>query len=153
DLSALVNDHSATANAAPVRAIAGHSFGGKVVLAARAAIAPRQTWVLDSSPSPRPDAALDPTNPVARVLSLMESFPAVWPKRDDFVSAVTGAGFDLGLARWLAMNLAPGADGALRNRLDLAAIRAMLDDYYATDLWAALEAPTPGEVHVVVAST
>jgi pimeloyl-ACP methyl ester carboxylesterase len=150
DLSVLVNDHSAEL---PVRAIAGHSFGGKVVLAARAAIAPRQTWMLDSSPSPRPDAAIDPTNTVARVLALMESMPPVWTKRDDFISAVTAAGFDLGLARWLAMNVVPGPDGVLRNRLELGAIRAMLDDYYATDLWPALEAPTPGDVHVVAAST
>ena len=40
--------------------------------------------------------------------------------------------------------------GALVLRLDLAAVRAMLADYYATDLWDALEAPG-ADVEVVVA--
>ena len=81
----------------------------------------------------------------------MRRLPRAWARREDFVAAVEAAGHDAGLARWLAMNLVPGADGALANRLDLDALGALLDDYYATDLWAALEAPTPGEVHVVIA--
>ena len=137
-----------------VRAIAGHSFGGKVVLAARAK-APAtlaQTWMFDSSPSPNPPAAQDPSNSVSRVLSLMERLPKQWAKRDDFVNAVLADGHDAGLAQWLAMNIVPDASGALVNRLDLAAIRAMLDSYYATDLWSvAFDPALPGTLEVVIA--
>jgi pimeloyl-ACP methyl ester carboxylesterase len=56
----------------------------------------------------------------------------------------------VGLARWLAMNLSPDATGALALRFDFAALRAMLADYFATDLWDTLEAPG-GAVEVVVA--
>jgi esterase len=132
-----------------VRAMAGHSFGGKVVLAARPLVDMRQTWVLDASPSRR-DPAADRSNTVVRVLELMERSPRRWARRDDFVAVVVAEGHDVGLARWLAMNLIPDPAGDLVLRLDLAALRAMLADYYATDLWDALEAPD-GDVEVVVA--
>jgi pimeloyl-ACP methyl ester carboxylesterase len=132
-----------------VRAIAGHSFGGKVVLATRALVDAEQTWVLDASPSPR-DPASDRTNTVVRVLELMERSPRTWARRDDFVAAVVADGHDIGLARWLAMNVVPDGSGAFVLRLDTAALREMLADYYATDLWDALEAPG-GDVEVVVA--
>ena len=133
-----------------VAAIAGHSFGGKVVLATRA-LAPAtvlQTWMFDSSPSAR--APEDSS--VVRVLELMERLPRTWDKRDDFVAAVVGEGHALALAQWLAMNVVPDATGALVNRLDLAAMRALLDSYYATDLWdVAFDAALPGSLEVVIA--
>jgi pimeloyl-ACP methyl ester carboxylesterase len=133
-----------------VAAIAGHSFGGKVMLAARPLIEPAQTWVLDASPSRRADAAADPSNTVMRVLEWMERAPRGWPRRDDFVAAIVREGHDEGLARWLAMSLAPEPSGTLALRFDFAALREMLADYYATDLWPVLEAPG-GDVEVVVA--
>jgi len=36
-------------------------------------------------------------------------------------------------------------------RLDLPAIRAMLTDYFAQDLWDAVSAPSPGSVEFVIA--
>lgn len=132
-----------------VRATAGHSFGGKVVLAARPLVDVAQTWVLDASPSRR-DPAADRQNVVLRVLELMEHLPRRWAQREDFVDAVVADGLDVGLARWLAMNVVPDPAGDLVLRLDLAALRAMLADYYATDLWDALEAPD-GDVEVVIA--
>lgn len=135
-----------------VRAIAGHSFGGKVALATRPRIDVDQIWVLDASPSALPGAAADPENPALRLLELMERLPRTWASRDDFVAAVVAEGHDAGLTRWLAMNLVPdgsAGDGFVL-RLDPAALREMLADYYATDLWQALEAPGP-EVHAVVA--
>ena len=133
-----------------VAAIAGHSFGGKVMLAARPLVEPRQTWVLDASPSPRPGAAGESTNTVMRVLEVMEQAPRGWARRDDFVAAVVAAGHDEGLARWLAMSLLPEPGGTLALRFDFAALREMLADYYARDLWPVLEAPG-GDVEVVVA--
>lgn len=146
-----------------VRALAGHSFGGKVALATRARCDLDQTWVLDASPSRRP---ADPAGTVMRVLEIMERQPRGWARRDDFVAAVvqggqlgggTGVvnesvhgGVDEGLARWLAMSLVPEPSGTLALRFDFAALREMLADYHATDLWDALEAPV-GDVEVVVA--
>jgi pimeloyl-ACP methyl ester carboxylesterase len=135
-----------------IHALAGHSFGGKVVLATRPLVTLAQTWVLDASPSARPDAMADPENSVLRVLELMEHLPTTWPRRDDFVAAVMAEGHDAGLAQWLAMNLVAGATGAFALRLDLVALREMLADYYATDLWRSLEEPRDGEVEIVIAT-
>jgi pimeloyl-ACP methyl ester carboxylesterase len=148
DLRALV------AELGDIDAIAGHSFGGKVALATRPLVAVRQTWVLDASPSKRADlpAGGRHGNTVLRVLELMERSPRRWPRRDDFVAAIVADGHDIGLARWLAMNLVPdaGADGGYVLRLDLPALREMLTSYHATDLWDVLEAPGD-DVEVVVA--
>ncbi|HEX5058862.1 MAG TPA: alpha/beta hydrolase [Kofleriaceae bacterium] len=137
-----------------ITVIAGHSFGGKVVLATRA-LAPttlRQTWMFDASPSPRPGAETDPNNSVTRVLNLMRRLPKTWSKRDDFIAAITGAGEALPLAQWLAMNLVPETSGQLALRLDLDAVGDMLQDYYAQDLWPiALDPNLPGELDVVIA--
>lgn len=137
-----------------IEAIAGHSFGGKVVLQTRA-IAParvRQTWVFDASPSARPGAETDPDNSVVRVLEIMERLPKTWSKRDDFVRAVMAEGQPQALAQWLAMNLVSETGGPLTLRLDLASVREMLRDYYARDLWhVAFDPALPGELHVVVA--
>lgn len=143
DLRALI------AELGDVRAIAGHSFGGKVALATRRLVDVGQTWMLDASPSRR-DPAADPPNTVMRVLELMERSPRTWAHRDAFVAAVVAEGHDVGLARWLAMSLHPDPSGALVLRFDFAALREMLADYYATDLWDVLEAPG-GDVEVVVA--
>src|SRR5689334_14881535 len=103
---------------------------------------------LDASPSRR--VAADGSNTVMRVLELMERSPRRWARRDDFVDAVVAEGHDIGLARWLAMNVVPDAAGELVLPLALPALRAMLADYYATDLWDALEGPG-GDVEVVIA--
>jgi pimeloyl-ACP methyl ester carboxylesterase len=133
-----------------VRAIAGHSFGGKVVLATRGLVDADQTWVLDASPSRRGAAADRGPGTVERVLAFMERSPRTWAARDDFVAAVVADGHDVGLARWLAMNLVPDPAGVLALRFDFAALREMLADYFATDLWDALEAPG-GAVEIVIA--
>ncbi len=133
-----------------VTAIAGHSFGGKVALATRALVDVAQTWMLDASPSARPDALADPDNSVARVLAIMDSLPKQWRKRDDFVDAVVAAGQPRSLAQWLAMNVVPAGDH-LALRFDLSALRALLADYYTRDLWDTLEDATLGEVIVVIA--
>jgi pimeloyl-ACP methyl ester carboxylesterase len=137
-----------------IEAIAGHSFGGKVMLQTRA-LAPaslRQTWMFDASPSPRLGAEADPDNSVVRVLDLMERLPKTYAKRDDFIAAVTAEGHALALAQWLAMNVVPDDTGQLYLRLDLGALRTMLRDYYAQDLWpVAFDPALPGELHVVIA--
>jgi len=144
DVAALV------AELGDVHAIAGHSFGGKVALATRPLLALRQTWVLDASPSTRASGG-DTSNTVVRVLALMERSPRSWTHREDFVQAIVADGHDVGLGRWLAMNLVADPAGGFALRLDLVALREMLASYYATDLWDALEAPG-GDVEYVVAT-
>jgi esterase len=143
--------HAVCARIAPaVVAISGHSFGGKVALAARRLFGDlAQTWVFDSSPSARP-AAMTDGNSVVAILELIERLPRTWPARDAFVNAITSAGIAQGIAQWLAMNLAADA-GGFALRLDLPAIRAMLVDYFARDVWDAVLAPRPGELEFVVA--
>ena len=134
-----------------VTAIAGHSFGGKVALATRAFGGMRQTWMFDSSPGARPDRAEDSSETVAQLIALMETLPRTWARRDDFVDAVVAAGHAKPLAQWLAMNVVPAGEGyALR--LDLAAIREMIADYLAQDLWASAFDPALGDLELVIAT-
>ena len=150
DLAACAQDVRAVMDAMPVDAIAGHSFGGKVVLAVRALAPPTllQTWMLDASPSAR----AEPTSASWSVLELMERLPKTWARRDDFVDAVVAAGYARPLAQWLAMNVVPDENGALVLRLDLAAMHEMLADYFARDLWSvALDPGLPGTVEIVIA--
>lgn len=133
-----------------IGAIAGHSFGGKVMMAARAAVAPLQTWVLDASPSARASDPDDPRNEAIRVLAVMERLPREWPTRAAFVDAIVAAGFSTVLANWLAMNVQLVDGGAYVNRLDLAAMRQMITDYARVDLWGAVLAVAPGEVEFVI---
>jgi pimeloyl-ACP methyl ester carboxylesterase len=134
---------------AGVTALAGHSFGGKVVLAARSFAKVEQTWVLDATPSARPEA-MHEGGSVVRVLELLERSPKHYAKREDFISAVVAAGHAKPLAQWLAMNLAPADDG-YDLRLDPAQLRALLESYFATDLWDALFDPSHGDVEYVIA--
>ena len=156
DLGALT-EHL-TARGMAVRAISGHSFGGKVALLYRASPAGRaldHTWVLDASPSALPapdDGQGDPRrDTVAQVLRLLFALPARFASRGAFVAHVTAAGFAPMLAQWLAMNLEPAADGDGHvMRLDPTAMEALLRDYQRVDAWPALAAG-PGTAHVVIA--
>ena len=136
-----------------VRAIAGHSFGGKVALATRALRPPGllQTWMFDSSPGARRDRATNSSEVVQQLIALMERLPRTWPKREDFVAAIVAAGHAKSLAQWLAMNVVAD-EGRYVLRLDLAAIREMLDDYLAQDLWASALDPALGSLELVIAT-
>lgn len=155
DLAACAADVAALVGELPQSvAIGGHSFGGKVMLAARASMPPRirQTWMFDASPSARPGAETDPDNSVTRVLSIMERLPPRYGSREEFVAAVVAAGEAQPLAQWLAMNVVADPGGGYALRLDLGAMREMLADYYARDLWSvALDPALPGSLEVVVA--
>lgn len=127
-------------------ALLGHSFGGKVALAALARMepAPVQVWVIDSTPSTRSTGGS-----ASRMLERLEASPPSFPDRDAGVRWIMGAGFDEPTARWMATNLERRGD-AFRWRLDAAGLRALLDDFLATDAWAVIEDPPPGtELHVV----
>ena len=146
-----------------VTGVVGHSFGGKAALAyrGRAPAGLAETWVLDASPSARP-GALDeaaaaratgepPGDAAGEVLAMLGELPGLFSSRDDFLATVTARGFSRALADWLAMNLEREAD-RFRLRLDLAAVGALLADYYEEDLWPLVESSSlPGALRFVVA--
>ncbi len=143
-----------------VRAIAGHSFGGKVALAWRASLASpagdalAHTWVFDASPTSFPAAMDSTSNTVIQVLRMLAALPPRFASRSAFVAQVTGQGFAPMLANWLAMNLdaAPADDaaGGYVMRLDPAVMEALLRDFHGFDAWPAL-ADGPGIAHMIIA--
>jgi esterase len=131
-----------------VRGIAGHSFGGKVSLnwLGRRPGRVSHAIVLDSMPGARPtDAEVDGAT---RVLLALEAMPASLASREDFRQRLEAQGFSAALIDWLAMNLRRHGEG-FALRLDLPAIRSMLLDYYARDLWPLLDEPALAE-HVLL---
>ena len=135
----------------PVRAMLGHSFGGKVVLAAREGASVfadlDELWVVDSPPGVRSDGAQSDS---ARVIQMLGTLAARFAERADFVAEVMARGHSSELAHWLAMNLRRGDAGDYGLELDLAAIDAMLTDYFHTDAWPWLEsAAHPGATHFI----
>lgn len=150
DVCALVDEMRAEGRA--VRALAGHSFGSKVMLATRSRIEVDQTWMLDGNPGPRPGAFEDDQDSVVRVLRTLEALPRTWATREAFVGAIEGAGFATSLAQWLAMSLQPGAGGPLVNRLDPAVLRELLASYFVTDLWSAAADASRGALEIVIAT-
>lgn len=140
----------ASSLAVPVRGVVGHSFGGKVALAyvAKHAATLDEAWILDSAPGARPDARGSETT--VAVLQTLGALGTRFVSREAFIDALVAAGIERSIAQWLAMNLR-NANGTYELRLDLAAIRALLDDYFEVDLWSAIEqAPASLAMHVVV---
>ena len=134
-----------------VRAVCGHSFGGKVALSYRdRSTRMDQTWILDASCLAHPERFSDPNNSVVRVLRVLQSAPKAFPSREDFVGWVVDQGLAKPLAQWLAMNLEPIGQ-EYRSRLQIDAIEELLTDYYESDLWSELQDDTKGEVLVVQA--
>lgn len=138
-----------------VRAVLGHSFGGKVgIEIARqlegAGGALEHLFVIDSTPSARPDHR--GSESVRVIVDILTELPESFADRGAFTSWVEGRGVTRPTAMWLAMNVrpVPGTD-RFAFPLDLASIRAMLDDFFARDLWRVLERPPAGmETHFVV---
>ena len=133
----------------PIDAVIGHSFGGKVALeylrlrdgALRCAV------TLDASPSARGREAWDTLS--WPVIEWLGTLPSRFESREAFVEVATAAGFHRGMGEWLAMNLERDGDG-MRVGLDLAVIRALIEDYMALDQWSLVEDP-PGGARIVLA--
>ncbi|MDO9017119.1 MAG: alpha/beta hydrolase [Deltaproteobacteria bacterium] len=126
----------------PVRGVLGHSFGAKVALS-YAGVTPSLTHlvVVDANPGARPDRRGSEASLGA--LDTLEAIGPAWPSREAFVDAVIAAGHDRSMAAWLAMNL-EHADAGFRLRIDVTAIRSLLDGYFTADLWSVVEAGPPG---------
>jgi pimeloyl-ACP methyl ester carboxylesterase len=130
-------------------AIFGHCFGGKIALelASRALAAPHYV-IVDSQPGPRTDARGSETT--LEVLALLRGRSGPFPTRQAFVAAMVAGGQPSGIAEWLGTSLRKDEDG-FRFAIDLELVDGFLRDYFARDLWPAVEAPPEGStVHLVV---
>lgn len=130
-------------------AVLGHSFGGKVALAATRRLAPTpvQTWIIDSTP-----AAGGEGSGADRLLARLEASPASFPDREAAVSWIIEGGFDEMTARWVATNLEHRCDDWAWG-LDPDALRELLTDFATTELWEVVEsAPPDASIHFVRAT-
>lgn len=140
----------------PVRGVLGHSFGGKVALAwvarrtAAASGADLDTvWLVDSPPGARPTGS--GSEEALELLDSLAELEGPFNERRDFVREIRGRGFSEALGMWLATNLVRNDRGAFELGLDIEAIREILDDYFARDLWPQVEAPKGHHaLHLVV---
>lgn len=123
----------------PIAGAIGHSFGGKVALAwlKGRATQPEELWSLDSNPGTRIDAHGSETT--LHVVNVLKGAPARFAARADFTSYALAQGLSPMIAEWLAMNVAPAREGDFVFRLDMQAIGALLEDYFATDYWPVVE--------------
>lgn len=131
----------------PVTEVIGHSFGGKVALAfARDSPELTRVALIDSSPFLRTSRV--GSEQTLAVVDMLDRLPAHFDTRAAFVEHVHGQGFSRMIADWLAMNLDRTEQG-FRFRLNLAAIRELIEDYFAHDLWPVIEA-SKARVDVVI---
>lgn len=130
-------------------AILGHSYGGKVALAMAAQWpgARLQVWVIDSTPELKP-----PSGSAWGMLEVVRRLPPRFASRDEAVQALVEHGYALGVAQWMATNLAREGEEFVW-ALDFDAMERLLRDFFSTDLWDVLESPGPEhDIHIVKAS-
>lgn len=147
-VAAAAQDVVATLGPDGAASLLGHSFGGKVALAAAARWPGlQQVWVVDTGLAPRTPAGL-----AWRLAQwLGTELPARVADRAEAVAWLEARGVPRPVAQWFAMNLErEGAD--LRWRLDGDVMRALLEDFFRVDGWALLaQVPPTVEVHLVQA--
>jgi esterase len=125
-----------------VAGLLGHSFGGKVAIAAaeqlRAAGRPiDELWIIDAPPGPR----IQPRDRTTeRTFELLASLPESFASRSEFIDAVVAGGIGKSIAQWLATNLIERDGGRWELGLELDRLRELLGDFKAVDLWPAIEA-------------
>ena len=133
-----------------IDAVLGHSFGGKVALEYVFRKKDLEVaWILDSAPGARPDRR--GSESTVQIVKLIGTLPERFDTREDFVAYIEKQGVERGIAMWLAMNVRQAADGkGYVMRADVPALRALLDDYFARDLWSVVEDPArTTKIHIV----
>jgi esterase len=133
-----------------VDAILGHSFGGKVALALADKLGGDldRLFVVDANPGARPDAR--GSESTRHIVELLTELPEEFADRKDFTKWAEERGVSRPVAMWLAMNVRP-VTGTTRFvfRIDIQAVRTMVEDYFALDLWRVLESP-PGRMQTTL---
>jgi esterase len=130
-------------------AVMGHSFGGKVALvyAQHHGQELRQVWVMDSTMDVR-----EPEGSAWRMIETVRALGPDFASRAEAVEGIKAAGYDEGVAQWMAINLEP-VEGRYRWRIDLDVMEEMLRDFFRTDLWeTVVHPPAQTEIHVVSAT-
>jgi len=115
----------------------GHSFGGRVSLAASQAVpdAVRDVTLLDIGPGPIPHR----TSESAQVLDRLREAPATAPDRETMRRFLLGRGIKPGVTEWLLMNLVHTEQGYVW-RIDREALARLHERVLSEDLWPAVEA-------------
>jgi esterase len=124
----------------PVRGVLAHSFGGKVALALTDRVRGDldHLFVIDATPGARPDAR--GSESTKHIVELLSSLPEELASRDEFMKLVEERGVTRPIAMWLAMNVRPVPNTTkFVFRIDVAAVKEMLADYFAIDLWPIVE--------------
>lgn len=134
-----------------VRAVLAHSFGGKVALqlATDRDGDLDHAFIIDSTPSARPNRR--GSESTQHIVDLLTTLPTEFENRAAFTGWMEQKGVSRQTAMWLAMNVRPIPNTTrFVFRLDLVGIRAMLEDYFVTDLWDILDHPRgPMHAHLV----
>jgi esterase len=124
----------------PAEAVLAHSFGGKVALAYARDHAVGRLFVVDSTPGARPDGR--GSESTKHIVELLTTLPHDLADRSMFTAWMEERGVSRPIAMWLAMNVRPVPNTTRYTfRVDIAGIRALLEDYFAMDLWSVLEHP------------
>lgn len=134
----------------PVRALLGHSFGGKVGIEVARQLAETPNGpldhliVVDSTPGVRSDYR--GSSGVRHIVELLTELPESFADRNAFVAWIEARGVSRPIAMWLAMNVRPVPNTTqFVFRIDVAAVRSMMENYFAVDLWPVLEHPPSGD--------
>jgi esterase len=136
----------------PLRAIVGHSFGGKVALeVARLGALESLAHVVAIDSAPGSKKLVGGGESPFDVIDILESLPREFASKTDFIRAIVAAGKTRTLAEWLAGSVEREND-QVRFSLDLSEVRTLALDYFARDLWPVVEHPPDGvNVHLVIA--
>lgn len=146
-LATAAADVSRLAEKSATEVILGHSFGGKVALALLSDAPPpsvRQAWIIDASPGRRQAGSRQ----VDEVMAALDALPETFPDRAAVLAALAERNLPPAIAGWLAQGFIRAADGTFHG-FDRAALRALLADHDAADLWSVVKAP-PCEVRFVL---
>ena len=125
----------------------GHSFGGKVVVAAAdLSNSPlEQVFVLDTPPS---TGNLNTTNDVVHVVQAIREMPTPIASRQSVSGYFLKRGFPIEIAAWMTTNLRSTPDG-LDWHFDLEAVDALMTSYFQTDQWDHYESNRPYRLRLV----
>lgn len=144
-------DVAAWASSAAVRprVVLGHSYGGKVALALAGhyQMQPLQVWVVDSTPEVKA-----PSGSAWGMLHAVRALPDSFASREEAQAGLEARGYDRPVAQWMTTNLVRDGD-RFRWHLDFDAMERLLRDFFATDLWSAIEHPAGRhDIHVLKAT-
>ena len=98
-----------------------------------------------------PGADANRVQETADILNALRTLRFPMASREEFVATLEERGLERSIAMWLAMNLRRTADGMRDFPVDIDAVEQLLESYYATDTWAAVERPRERtQVHLIV---